>query len=61
MYTELTFDELITIDGGVNGWLLVGGALLVIGGVAECCTVAFSVPGATTVVAGAGMFITGLK
>lgn len=61
MYTELSCNELLTIEGGVNGWLLVGGTLIVIGGVAECCTVGLSVSGAATVIGGAGMFVAGLK
>lgn len=61
MYTELSYNELLNIDGGVNGWLLAGGALLVAGGVAECCTVALTVSGAATVIGGAGMFVAGLK
>lgn len=61
MYTEISNDELMFIDGGVNGWMLVGGALVVIGGVAEIATIGGSVSGVATVIGGAGMFVAGLK
>lgn len=61
MYTEMSYSELLAVDGGVNGWLVVGGALVVVGGVAECCTGALTVSGVATVIGGAGMFVAGLK
>lgn len=61
MYTELSYNELLNIDGGVNGWLLVGGSLIAVGGVAECCSGALTVSGVATVIGGVGMFVAGLK
>lgn len=58
---QLTYDELKNIDGGVNGWLLAGGTMIVVGGVAECLTGALTPSGVATVIGGAGMIVAGLK
>lgn len=61
MYYELTYEEMLLIDGGVNGWLIVGGVLICVGGVAEACTGALTVSGVATIIGGAGMIISGCK
>lgn len=60
MYTELSYNELQDVYGGVNGWLIVGGSLVVVGGVAECCTVAFTASGVATIISGVGMIVAGV-
>lgn len=61
MYQELSYNDLMTIDGGANGWLIVGGVLICIGGVAEIATVGLSASGVATVIGGAGMIVSGCK
>lgn len=61
MYQELNYNDLIYIDGGVNGWQIVGGVLICVGGAAECATGGLTVSGVATVIGGAGMIVSGCK
>lgn len=61
MYTELSLEDLVNIDGGVNALKVAGGILLVLAGLGGCATGGFSWAGAAGVAGGAGCIIDGLK
>lgn len=47
----LTEQELLVIDGGVNGWLIAGGAVALIGGAATA-DIPVAAGGVITIIAG---------
>lgn len=61
MFLELTYSELMAIDGGVNWWMVVGGSIAIVGGIIVCATGAGALAGAVTIYIGLMTVVQGLE
>ncbi|MDD3840950.1 MAG: class IIb bacteriocin, lactobin A/cerein 7B family [Bacillota bacterium] len=52
MFLELTYSELMAIDGGIDWWMVVGGSIAIVGGIIVCATGAGALAGAVTIYIG---------
>lgn len=59
MLYSLDEQDMFLIDGGLNGWYVVGGILVTAGGVLECASGGGAITGVPTAMGGVGMIIYG--
>lgn len=61
MFLELTYSELMAIDGGIDWWMVVGGSIAIVGGIIVCATGAGALAGAVTIYIGLMTVVQGLE
>ncbi len=61
MFLELTYSELMAIDGGIDWWMVVGGSIAIVGGIIVCATGAGALAGAVNIYIGLMTVVQGLE